>query len=564
MRRGPRGLRLLAALALAAGARALPQQGAAGGAEAGGAPARYHGLEDGEALLSSWLGSGLCERLELGKSFGERRLLGVQFGGWGQVPLAERPAIVLVGGLDGLSLSGSEAVVHAVGALLAAPDRLPADVTFVALPWANPDGLERSRRRGAGDGRNDRPVDDDRDGRVDEDGPDDVDGDGLILDLLVEDPAGAWVRSTDGRFLRPAGPGEAPRYALAREGRDDDRDGRFNEDGPGGVALERNFPAGWRGPLFDPASGSWPLSEPCARALADLVLARRTAVVLLFQGNHGTLAPPPATGDPEAAAWDRQAFATLGALFARGTGRASPPEDAPSVAGPGSPIGWLYGSLGVLAVEVACWGPEVEPGERRVRDARFALEELAPDVLLAPGLRELTPEDRSWLRWLDDTRGGLGFVDWQPVDLGDGRQGLVGGWEPLTCFNPPASALGQALSGIERFALEVAGALPRLQIEVLEARRDGPACVLRARLRNAGALPAGLAAAGEASRARVELVLPDGVELLAGETQRTLPPLSGSGASEELSWLVLAPPGSVLGLRVQSALGAAVAQELRL
>ena len=64
------------------------------------------------------------------------------------------------------------------------------------------------------------------------------------------------------------------------EGRDDDGDGRYNEDGPGGVDLNRNFPVGWKGPMQDPVSGRWPLSEPAAKALADLAMSRRTAAAV--------------------------------------------------------------------------------------------------------------------------------------------------------------------------------------------------------------------------------------------------------------------------------------------
>ncbi len=565
---------LLAALALAGAGSAGAQEPAAPAvaSDVAAEVARYHALGDWEALLSSWLGSGLCEELSLGRSFGERKLFGVQFGGWGQTPLAERTTVFLVGGLDGVSLSGAEAVVRAVGALLSMPDRLPADVTFVAIPWANPDGLERTRAGGAGDGRNDRPLDDDLDGQVDEDGPDDMDGDGLILDLLVEDPAGSWARCTDGRFLRSALPGEAPRYTLAREGRDEDRDGRYNEDGVGGVAPERNFPADWRGPLLDRSGGQWPLSEPCARALADLILARKSAVVLLFQGNHGDLAlplrAPLDSGALDGAAWDRQAFATLRSLFARATDRplaAEPPSARTGESPPGNPLDWLYGTLGVLAAEVACWGPDIESSASDARDARFVPGEWSTEARLsAPELRELSDDDRSWLRWLDDTRGGLGFIDWQPVDLGDGRQGLVGGWEPWTCTNPPLAVLDQALAGVERFVLDVALALPRLDLELVEARRDGGLCILRARVRNSGALAAGLLAASPASRLSVELELSEGVLLLAGETLHALAPVPGSGAGEELSWLLVAPEGSVFTFRVRSPWSATAVHEVRL
>ena len=123
------------------------------------APARYTFLEGREALLESWDKSGIVTRLDLGTSAGGREVFGVQFGGDGPEPLAARTTIFLIGGLDGISLAGSQAVLSIVDALLAAPDRLPSGVTFIAIPWANPDGLARWRSMGCGGGRNDRPPD---------------------------------------------------------------------------------------------------------------------------------------------------------------------------------------------------------------------------------------------------------------------------------------------------------------------------------------------------------------------------------------------------------------------
>ena len=599
-----------------------------GAADASAAPApalgakasatAYRGPDEAEALLSTWLGTGLCERLSLPETVGGRSLFGVQFGGWGQTALAERTTIFLVGGLDGLSLAGSEAVAHCVDALLADPDRLPQDVTFVALPWANPDGLVRRLESACPTGRNDRALDDDGDGRRDEDAPDDLDGDGYVLEMLLEDAAGEWVRCEDGRFLRPARPGEAPRYKRVPEGQDDDGDGRYNEDGLGGVDLARNFPLAWAGPLVDPTAGSWPLSEPETRGLAELVMARRTACVLFFHGNHGgivlpgTAAPVP-TGEELGVPQEGTAFETLGALFENATERevvsmpssalGSPPRGArigtanDPLAGvrPGAAIDWLHGALGVLAIEVAPWGPDLEASGRSAMDAQYALEpgSLPQDDALA----ELSRSDRQWVRWLDETRGGLGFVDWQPVDLGDGRQGLVGGWEPLTCTNPPTEALAAAIDPLDTFVLDVARALPRLELDLIEARRDGEACVLRVRLRNLGALPSGLPLASPAGVASssagvasstggaadrlerrsssgiaeaaseetqgsvpragfgpltVQLELPEGVRLLAGETSHVLEHVPGSGASEELAWLIVAPAGSVFRFQVRA------------
>ena len=111
------------------------------------------------------------------------------------------------------------------------------------------------------------------------------------------------VGNLNQRLLARARPGDAPRYQLTLEGKDDDGDGRFNEDGVGGVVLDLNFPVGRTGPWLDELAGELPLSETLARSYADFALLQRAAIVILFQGNHGRLALPGGSLATAAAGW---------------------------------------------------------------------------------------------------------------------------------------------------------------------------------------------------------------------------------------------------------------------
>ncbi len=584
--RAPRGLAVLVLLCggappLAARGPQVEPAAAAGGQEPAGPEAgrpgplapRYHGPEEARERLTAWRASGLAEPLELGRTTGGRELLGVQFGGLGSTPLAERTSVLLLGGLDGISLAGTEAVLAIVDRLLAAPQDLPADVTFVALPWANPDGLARWLASGCGQGRNDRPTDDDDDGRIDEDGPDDLDGDGVVVELLVEDPAGPWARVEESRLLRPANPGDGRRYVRVREGKDDDGDGRYNEDGPGGVVLDRSFPLGWSGPWNGAHGGPWPLSEPEAEALARLALGRRTALVLLFQGNHGRLAvpgglPPEELGLALPFPADEQALAWITQAFARHTGR---PQEAPLrlEAARGAPVAgaaldWFYAAVGALACEVAVWGPEVQRAPGETVDARYPREGAFQDVDSSADVEEEERVERAWGRWLDDLRGGIGFVDWQPVDLGGGREGWVGGWEPATRSNPPPEVLPEALEGLSGFVLELAQALPRPQIEVRATSRRGHVAALRVRVVNPGLLPTGVGPGTRARGPALRLRLPEGVSLIAGEEALVLDALPARGVSAETEWLVVAPEETPLRIELELPWAPVLVREVRL
>ncbi len=527
-----------------------------------------------------------------------RAVPAMEFGAPGDVPRERRPTVFLIGGLDGLSLEGGEAVLQVARDLLAAPERLPAHVTFVAVPWASPEALEEALLGRNFDGRNARAIDEDRDGLIDEDPPDDLDGDGLVLDMLIEDPRGDYARSSDARFLVRAQPGDHPRFHLVKEGRDDDGDNRFNEDAKGGVVLDLNFPVGRTAAIGDVRLGSYPLSEGVTRALADLALARPCSVALFFQGRHGGIAAPGgvelAGSQALVSSADREVYARVGELFAKVTGRAQTPflelRAARGETRPGAALDWFHAALGALSVEISPWGPMVEgrPGVA-LRDARFergqggsvsGAGEVGLGMNSLASARPPGDWDRQWAQWLDNVHGGLGFSTWRPVELGPGMQGrraFIGGWEPRTRFNPPDASLEQSVRGFDAFVLSLATAMPRLELRVVSLERRGEVVHVRAQVKNLGYLPAGLeGAATKAERgsktlatgkqthaAALELELASGADLIAGEQRVDLGRLAGQELSRDAAWVLFAPPGSVVTLKASAAWAVDVRQELR-
>ncbi len=534
---------------------------------------RYHSLDDVTQMVADWIASGAATKVELPATRGGLAVPALQIGADGPVPLALRPTIFLVGGLDGLSLTGCEAVLAITSDLVAKRATLPNDTTFVVIPWASPDALSDTFAGQPVGGRDHLALDDDGDLLVDEDPPDDVDKDGLVLDMIVEDPSGPLVRASDPRFLSAARAGDKPRYRLWREGRDDDHDGRFNEDPVGGVVLDLAFPVGWSLANADPAHTAGatvlPLDDPLTRALADLMLARTSLCVLLFQGNHGEIARPGGMESTAAeSARDQSAFDAVARLFATSTGRmqksARSVREARGVDRPGCALDWIHAVPGALAFEVAAWGPDVEhgtePKDVGVTSARFDKDDTTA------GAPPVTPVDRAWARWLDNTRGGIGFVDWHPVDLGDGTKALVGGWEPFSRTNAPATSLQAATAGMAAFVERLAQSAPRLALDVIESKRDGDVITLRWRVENTGGLLTGIStlARGRPEHApHCELVLPPGARLLWGETGGALADLAAGSASRELTSVVLAPEGSVLTLRASSGWTVPVSREVK-
>ena len=211
-------------------------------------------------------------------------------------PARTGPAVLVVGDPLGTTPLAIAASVKLAEVILAAPDTAAAArVRWYILPSLNPDGAARFHEVPLqATGRNLTPLDDDRDGQFGEDPPDDLDGDGLITTLLLADPAGTWVLD-DGEFPLPrpadAAAGEVGRYLRLVEGKDDDGDGLWNEDAPGGVVPGRNFPHSYRHWTDD--AGRWAADQPESRALLEFAFSHPDIAMLVVLGRSNTLAEIP-------------------------------------------------------------------------------------------------------------------------------------------------------------------------------------------------------------------------------------------------------------------------------
>ena len=97
----------------------------------------------------------------------------------------------------------------------------------------------------------------------------------------------------DDRLMKvaDAAKGESGAYTLYWEGRDSDGDGFINEDGLGGVDLDRSFQHAY--PYWERDAGPHMVSEPEARALMDFVVANRNIGAILTFGHSDNLVTPP-------------------------------------------------------------------------------------------------------------------------------------------------------------------------------------------------------------------------------------------------------------------------------
>lgn len=345
----------------------------------GGITAGYHRYDELAAALQELVAaSGGSATLEsIAKSRRGRDVWALQVAAPSAVPPEKRQALLIVGGIDADHPAGSETALNVarkvVDALRDDPD---ADVakslakrTLYIIPRVNPDGVETffdPVRRG---GRvNAHSIDNDRDGVANEDGPNDLNGDRMITVMRVPDPAGEWMVDPDEpRLLKKADRNKDERgvYKLVAEGVDDDNDGRINEDGPGGVDLDRNFSH-----LFESGTlevGIHQLSEPVARALADYVIARPNIAAAIVYGRHDNLVKVPRGKErgPAGSAYkdlhpdDVKLYEHISKKYKEITALKESHGATPD----GAFYAWLYAQRGIPTFATSLWWPELPKKE---------------------------------------------------------------------------------------------------------------------------------------------------------------------------------------------------------
>jgi len=196
----------------------------------------------------------------------------------GSGDVENHPAVAVIGGVKGSHIYGSELAISFAEKLLANSSseeirELLSSTTFYVLPRVNPDATEQyfaslKYERDV----NTMSTNDDRDDAFDEDPFEDLNSDDLITMIRVEDETGKWIMMPeDSRLMRKAdiSEGEKGMYHVFTEGVDNDNDGHFNEDGEGGVNINKNFTYDY--PYFTPGAGENMASQAETRAILDFL-----------------------------------------------------------------------------------------------------------------------------------------------------------------------------------------------------------------------------------------------------------------------------------------------------
>lgn len=520
---------------------------------------------------------GQAELVTIATSPGGRAVQALRVGATG------RPALLVVANASGPHLIGSNIVLAAARAFLEAPRPGILDsATVWFVPRLNPDAAEAmfARPTWARTG-NGTATDDDRDQQLDEDPLDDLNGDGLLTELRLADPNGSWVAdSTDPRLMRRAdeAKGEVGAWTIVSEGRDADGDGSYNEDGPGGTDVNRNF--AYEYPAHGREAGRYPFESPEARGLAEFLVAHDEIAAVYVIGPQDNLIKPwenrPNAGilNPETREraqegtsqggplhsimrGDQSTYADVGRRFRDITGL----DKGPASAGlDGDVLSWVYYDFGRWAFGSRGWWVPEAPRDSAARGGRTGAGNGGSDPLA---------DQRNALRWFA-AQGIDAFVPWTPVTLGgdERRAGEVGGFKPGVLLNPPAGAeLDSTLARQSRFIGALAGMLPRLALREVRGEKVGDGVWrVTAEIANVGTLPTTTALASrlrQPRRVRLDLDLA-GATLLSGEAVQLLSPIDGGGRSTTVEWTVAARPGTTITVRAGSPVTGAASQSITL
>jgi hypothetical protein len=496
---------------------------------------------------------------------------------------AHRPAILLVAGIQANDLAGPAILLRWVEFLATNYSNnsnlqatLKNTVVFV-VPRLNPDGAQSAFANPRMELETDlTPTDDDHDGLIDEDGPEDLDGNGLITSMRIRDAEGEYIEDPlEPRLLIKADPAKGERgiWRLLSEGMDNDHDDAWNEDGPGGVNFDRNFPFGYQ--QFAQASGPHPVSQNLTRKLADFMVEHSNIGLVFAYGQGDNLAHTPKAEPPKRPPTalhdaDLPIYRELGKTWRDTLGLKKELEPS-GVAG--SFADWVYFNRGRLALAARPWSPALQialtkSGEKKAEEKPADQQKPSPEKPQKNEDSTRNEQERTILKWLDQTAPGS-FIPWQSIQHPDFTNQLVeiGGFAPFALSNPPESVFSSLAEKESEFLTGLLGRLPRIGIRKIETKHLGKSIFdITAQIENQGYLPTALAQ-GEVTRE----VLPTRVTLqtspeniLSGSKRVLLERINGSGGMKEVRWVMNATALKSVTIEVVSALGGAITNEIAL
>lgn len=368
----------------------------------------------------------------------------------------QKPAIAVVGGVEGFHVLSVELALQFAEKLVAENSKALESTTFYIFPNMSPDAYEqyhaalKYERRG-----NAVAADHDRDGTPNDNGYTDLNGDGLITWMRVEDPMGDWMISKeDERVLVKAdrSKGEAGKYRVFKESKDDDKDGKFAEDLKEGIAFNKSLT--YKFPVFEPLAGDIAVSQKESRALLDYLFEQWNIFAFVTFSPANNLSAPLKYNGPDA----RKRVVTsilekdqaINAMVSEIYNKTVTPKafQQTNQGTDGDFFQWAYFHFARLSFSTpGYWTPE---------------------------FKGKTNAEANYLAW-SDSLGWNSFVPWKEVKHPDfpNQKVEVGGIRPFVMVNPPFEKVGEIAKQHTDFILKLAAMQPKLEFHNLKTEALG-------------------------------------------------------------------------------------------
>jgi hypothetical protein len=412
----------------------------------------------------------------------------------------DKPGIYVDGNIHGNEIQGGEISLYLLDYLLGHYGKNPemtqlVDKTaFYVVPVVNVDGRYHffADANTPDSNRGLRiPVDDDRDGLVDEDPPDDLDGDGNICTMRKKDPFGQFKTDPeDPRLMVRIKPGEKGEWTmLGDEGLDNDGDGRVNEDGEGYVDPNRNWGFDWAPPYVQGGSGEYPFSGVGLKALAEWAMTKTNiAFVWSFHNSGGMLLRGPSRkGLGEYPPQDIAVYDYLGKQGER------------IIPGYRYLISWkdlytTYGDSGEWATQtLGAYFYCAEVFQSESEAFKGVSERPEPGTPREEAVRDIFSQgvtERERLKFSDNVAQGELYKPWRPFKHPDYGDIEIGGWVKMSSRLGAPFMIKDLVHRNAMAVLFTAKHLPEVALEVTEVKAlGGNLFRLRTRLANPKAMP---------------------------------------------------------------------------
>tara|TARA_R110001632_G_scaffold67875_3_gene159442 strand:+ start:144 stop:1769 length:1626 start_codon:yes stop_codon:yes gene_type:complete len=441
-----------------------------------------------------------------------------------------KPAIAIVSGVDGKHILGPEMAISIAENIVKNHADILETTTFYIFPNMSPNATENyfSSLKHYGNG-NARNTDDDRDGALNEDPFEDLNKDGVITMMRIEDPTGDYIKlKEDDRIVVSAdkSKGQLGAYKVLSEGMDNDKDGKFNEDGKGGIQFNKNFSFNY--PYFKPGAGEHAVSEKENRALLDFLYKQWNIFAIVTLGPENNLSKPlkfnKVGAKKRVVTSILKNDAKLNKFLSGKYNDITKTKDAPvSTGNGGSFFEWSYFHFGKLALSTPGWWAPKFKGDSITKAKKN--------------------KHANFLQWTEKERINNAFVPWTAIDHPDfpNQKVEVGGISPYMMHNPPFKMVEEISRKHTEFIVELTKMQPNVVLQNVTTESVGSGITrVTVDVHNKGLLPTHTQM-GEKSRwlrkIKIAVTLNKNQEIISGKKIALVNSIDGD-SSVKFTWLI--------------------------